>query len=95
MHKILVTINLKEGTLAATMAAAQPCIEATRREPGCIMYDFYVAEDGRDSYVAVECFRDKEAHAVHEKTPHFLAFLPILQANVESFTIEAVDTTPA
>lgn len=85
---MLVTLNLKPGTLAATLAAGEPFVEATRKEPGCISFDTYRATDGRDCYVAVECFRDEEAYTAHRKTSHALEFLPLLRANVESASME-------
>ena len=88
MYKMLVTLNLKPGTLEPTLAASAPFVEATRREPGCIGFDTYRATDGREAYVAVECFRDKQAHAEHRNTPHALEFLPLLRANLESASIE-------
>lgn len=88
MYKMLVTLNLKPGLLAETLAAGAPFVEATRREPGCISFDTYQATDGRDTYVAVECFRDKEAYAAHRETPHAREFLPLLRANVVSASME-------
>lgn len=88
MYKMLVTLNLKPGMLDATLAAGVPFVEATRKEPGCISFDAYRATDGRDCYVAVECFRDKEAYAAHRNTPHTLEFLPLLGANLISASVE-------
>jgi len=93
MYKMLVTLNLKPGMLAATLAAGEPFVEATRKEPGCISFDTYRATDGRDRYVAVECFRDKEAYAEHRKQAHTVAFLGVLRANVESASMEMLSAT--
>ena len=90
MYKMLVTLNVKPGLLAATLAASESFVEATRREPGCISFDVYTPTDGRDTYVAVECFRDEAAYAEHRNMPHTKAFLPILQGNLESATMEMV-----
>lgn len=91
MYKILVTFEMKPGTLEATLAAAQGCIEGTRREPGCLAYDFYRAADGREAFVAVEVFVDEAAHAAHEQTAHFKAFFPTLRANWASVKVETVN----
>jgi quinol monooxygenase YgiN len=91
VYKFIVTFTVKPGTLPGLLEAARPCIEATRREPGCISYDFYTSVDRPDSFVAVECFADKDAHAAHIKTPHFLAFLPVMEANVASHTFETIN----
>jgi quinol monooxygenase YgiN len=91
MYKILVTFEMKPGTLEATLAAAGACIEATRQEPGCLAYDFYRATDGSDAFVAVETFVDEAAHEAHEQTPHFRAFFPLLRANWLSVKVETVN----
>ena len=88
MYKMLVTLNVKPGMLAAVLAASEPFVEATRKEPGCISFDIYTPTDERDTYVAVECFRDEDAYADHRKMPHTLEFLPFLGANLESATME-------
>ncbi len=88
MYKMLVTLNVKPGLLAATLAASVPFVESTRKEPGCVSFDLYVPTDGRETYVAVECFQDEEAYAEHRNMQHTLEFLPLLRANVESATVE-------
>lgn len=91
MYKILVTFEMKPGTLDATLAAGRECLEESRKEPGCIAYDFYRATDGREAFVAVEIFVDEAAHDAHEQTPHFLAFFPTLKANWASVKLETVN----
>ena len=41
MYKMLATLNVKPGMLAATLAASEPFVQATRKEPGCIGFDLY------------------------------------------------------
>lgn len=91
MYKLLVAFEMKPGTLEATLAAARPCIEATRKEPGCLAYEFYRAIDGSEAFVAVEIFADEAAHKAHEQTPHFQAFFPTLRANWASVKLETVN----
>jgi quinol monooxygenase YgiN len=93
MHKMLVTLTVKPGMLEAVLAAGVPFVEATRREPGCVSFDVYKPTDGRDTYVAIECFRDEKAYAEHGTMVHTKEFLPFLLANVETVTMEMV--TPA
>lgn len=45
--------------------------EATRREPGCLWYDWSRSLDDPNEYVLVEAFRDEAAGAAHVQSPHF------------------------
>jgi quinol monooxygenase YgiN len=90
MYKILVTFQMKPGTLDATLAAGRQCLEESRKEPGCLAYDFYRATDGSESFVAVETFVDEAAHDAPEQTAHFKAFFPMLKGNWESVKLETV-----
>lgn len=45
--------------------------EATRKEPGCVFYDYGLSHTDPDTMLIMECFRSEEAHAEHLKTPHF------------------------
>jgi quinol monooxygenase YgiN len=85
------TLRLKPGKLEETIAAGKAHIAASRLEPGCVSFDFYVNVDGSDSFTSVEEFRDQEALDAHRKTPHFLTFIPLLEANLESVTMEWLD----
>lgn len=47
--------------------------EATRREPGCLWFDWSRSVTDPTEYVLVEAFRDDEAGAVHVQSAHFKA----------------------
>jgi quinol monooxygenase YgiN len=91
MYKILVTFYMKPGTLEATLAAGQTCLEESRKEPGCLGFDYYRATDGAETFVVVESFKDKAAHTAHQESPHFKAFIPILRSNWEKVVFETVN----
>ena len=50
---------------------SQAFTEATRREPGCLWFDWSRSLDDRAEYVLVEAFRDGEAGGAHVRSPHF------------------------
>jgi quinol monooxygenase YgiN len=62
----------------------------TLKEPGCVSFDVYVPTDGRETYVAIECFQDENAYAEHGNMAHTKEFLPLLLASVESIRMEIV-----
>ncbi|MGK5675090.1 putative quinol monooxygenase [Micromonospora sp. URMC 106] len=45
--------------------------QATRREPGCLWFDWSRSVDDPTEYVLVEAFRDENAGAAHVQSPHF------------------------
>ena len=45
--------------------------EATRKEPGCLWFDWSRGLDDPSEYVLVEAFRDDEAGAAHVTSAHF------------------------
>jgi len=92
MRKMMWTVKVKPGKLEETIAAGKAHIAASRLEPGCVSFDFYVNVDGSDTFLSVEEFKDQAALDAHRKTPHFLAFVPVvLEANLESLSMEWID----
>jgi quinol monooxygenase YgiN len=79
MYKFIITIKLKPGSLETIREAARPCQAATRAEPGCLSYDFYVSIDDPDAMTFVECFESKEAHEWHGQQPYVQDFLNIFR----------------
>ncbi|MGW0184708.1 putative quinol monooxygenase [Streptomyces sp. NPDC003362] len=47
--------------------------EATRREPGCLWFEWSRSVSDPTEYVLVEAFRDDEAGAAHVQSAHFRA----------------------
>jgi quinol monooxygenase YgiN len=45
--------------------------EATRKEPGCLWFDWSRSLADPQEYVLVEAFRDAEAGAAHVRSEHF------------------------
>ena len=44
---------------------------ATRREPGCLWFDWARSVDDPTEYVLVEAFRDQDAGVAHVQSAHF------------------------
>ena len=74
MIYIIATLTIKPGTRDAVIAAAKPCIEATRQEPGCVRYDLNADVTNENQLVFVEQWKTREDVDLHLKTPHVAAW---------------------
>lgn len=62
------------GSGDALAEAAQRVAGPSREEAGCLSYIPYRDTDRADRIVFIERWRDRDAIAQHERTPHFQAF---------------------
>jgi quinol monooxygenase YgiN len=72
-------------------AAAVPLIRA--REPGTLVYETYAVEGEPLARVFYEVYRDRDAHAEHERQPHTAAFLTTVRALVAGTRVEFLSQT--
>ena len=63
--------TIKKGELDAVLAALRPLTEASRQEPGCLLYQANRSRENRDHFLLVEHYRDEAALEAHRQTPHF------------------------
>ena len=76
----------------AFVAAAREQIVETRKEPGCISYDFYESQTEPNTFVFNERWKSKEAIDFHFQTPHIKKFMSVLPSCVaEPPVIELVE----
>jgi quinol monooxygenase YgiN len=76
-YKFILTMELVSGTRDEILARAPEVQTATRAEPGCLAYDFFICTDDPDRLVFVETWKDEAAHGEHllqEYTQRFIAF---------------------
>lgn len=74
MLYIIATLKVKPGKAAAAMAAAKPCIEGTRKEPGCLSYDLHQSVTDPETLVFVERWKSRADIDAHMQMPHFKAW---------------------
>lgn len=74
MLYLIATLKIKPGSIDAIKKAVAPCIEATRKENGCISYDLHQSITDEDTLVFVERWNDKAALEAHFHTPHLIAW---------------------
>lgn len=56
------------------LAEAKSLVTATHEEEGNISYELYKQANGESTYIMVETWRDAEAMAFHNTSPHFTGF---------------------
>lgn len=74
MIYLIATFEVKPGTAAEVLAAAQPCIDGTRKEAGCISYDLVQSMTDENTLMFIERWEDKAALASHFEEPHLIAW---------------------
>jgi quinol monooxygenase YgiN len=67
-------------------ALAVPLIRA--HEPGTLVYETHMVDDEPLARVFYEVYRDREAHAEHERQPHTMQFLAGVRALVTTTRVE-------
>lgn len=90
MIYVIATMHLKPGTQAAVLAAAKPCIEATRKEAGCILYDLNVSTSDPNQLTFVEKWESKDHLAAHAKSEHIKVWRKASGDHVASRVIEVI-----
>ena len=61
MIYLIATLTIKPGSMPAIMEGVMPCIEATRKETGCISYDLFQSTTDENTLVFVERWIDQPA----------------------------------
>ena len=87
---LVVRLDLPDAAAARTFdeltSAALPLIRAY--EPGTLVYDTYRVEGEPLARVFYEVYRDRDAHAEHERQPHTAAFLTTVHTLVVRTRVE-------
>jgi quinol monooxygenase YgiN len=72
--KVIAFVSVKPGHEDGLVAAARPCITASRAEPGVLSYDLWREVDGERRFVFDELYVDDAAVQAHMASDHFKAF---------------------
>lgn len=95
MFTLVVRFDLLDTSAARAFdeltAAAVPLIRA--HEPGTLVYETYAVDDEPLARVFYEVYRDRDAHAEHERQPHTTAFLTTLRSLVAQTRVEYLSRT--
>ncbi len=93
---LIATLTIKPGSLDAIRKAVQPCIEATRKEEGCISYSLHQNMSDENELVFVERWETRAALEAHFTQPHLIAWREageqyFLNRKIEIIEPETVD----
>ena len=77
MIRVVVPVKIKQNMKEKCLEALAPLIEESRKEEGCLEYNF-IETDTENFFYFIELWKSKEAFEFHTKTPHFLKYFPII-----------------
>lgn len=93
MLYLIATLEIKPGSMPAIMEGVMPCIEATRREEGCISYDLVRSVTDENTLMFVERWETRAALDAHFKTPHLIAWRDAGEPYFLSRKIEIIENS--
>ena len=67
---VAVTVPIKPGTLAQAKPVMEAMALETKKEPGCVFYEFYSHISDENTILVYEEWESEEALNFHVKTPH-------------------------
>lgn len=68
---LCVLLTVKRGTEAEVARLFGPLAEASRKEPGCLMYVAHQHKDDPTRFLVYEQYLDEAALDFHRNSPHF------------------------
>jgi quinol monooxygenase YgiN len=71
---LAVTWTIKEGELDAVLAALRPLAEASRQEPGCLLYQAHRDPENPNVLFLYEQYLDEAASRAHAESEHFKTY---------------------
>ena len=77
---VVALLTVKPGQGEALREAAEPCIAASRAEPGCSRYDLTRDAEHPDRFVFIEVWSGADALDAHMETEHFKRFAAATQS---------------
>jgi quinol monooxygenase YgiN len=69
---LIVQLRPREGQETLLEAELRALLVPTRKEDGCLTYDFHRSAEAPSAFLLHEVWASREAHALHTNTPHFL-----------------------
>jgi quinol monooxygenase YgiN len=69
---LLVQLRAKQGQHLSLESEIRALIAPTRKEEGCLQYDFHRSLDDPNHFLLHEVWASRQHHQAHCQTPHFL-----------------------
>ncbi|MEO5936230.1 MAG: putative quinol monooxygenase [Terriglobales bacterium] len=80
-----VLLTVKPGAEAEVATLFKPLAEASRKEPGCLMYIAHQHRDDPTRFLVYEQYQDDGALDAHRNSPHFKQYA------AEGFYLHVID----
>ena len=90
MIYVVATLTVKPGSHEGLLAAARLCVAETRKEKGCISYDFLGSVTEPDTMVFVERWETREDLTAHSKQPHLAVWREASNPHLVARKVEIV-----
>jgi len=90
MIRVIATLTIDPSALEDVVNAAFPCIDATRKEPGCIGYDLHASLTDPAKLVMVEAWETREDLERHFGTDHLKTWREASAAHIRSRKVEII-----
>ncbi|MES0808604.1 putative quinol monooxygenase [Roseibium sp. SCPC15] len=71
---IIATMKTTQENRDALVEATRLCIAETRKEPGCLSYDFHQSISDPQTFVFVEHWQNRDVLEKHFASPHLAAW---------------------
>ena len=83
---IVVTSTFKSvpGKRSEILELSRPCIEATRKEKGCIRYELFMSSEDDVTLQFIEEWTDLDSLRAHMKSPHLAVFKERREGKVDT-----------
>ena len=79
---VIARVEVRPDAWEHFVAAATDCIEATRREQGCLAYEIHESLTQPGRFVSYESWESRADIDRHMRSPHVVAFLETARACV-------------
>jgi quinol monooxygenase YgiN len=87
---VIATIHTQPGKAPDVISGARACIDGTRREDGCISYDYVQDTERADVVMVIERWTSREALAAHFHVPHLNEWRERRKPWVKSVKVEII-----
>jgi quinol monooxygenase YgiN len=74
MTYVIGWVTLKAGKREEFMRLAEPVLAVTKKEKGCLFYEFHPSASDPDLIVVIEGWESAADHLAHQKALHHVAF---------------------
>jgi quinol monooxygenase YgiN len=88
MHVVMVQVTVRPERLDEFKAAIlHNARQSLARDPGCLRVDVVQRDDDPAHWIFYEVYRDREAHAAHRQSAHFIAYARVAEEAVVSKSV--------